>query len=233
LQVWTKGTSMSVVKSLIGSVVGAAVATGIYYGIQQSTGETYIWFPLVTGALTGIVARVLGGSTSNAASFVCGAFAALIAAIAIFGVDLGPKFMEINYSERGKIAKNELMEDPAKLVTPVSPGKVSTPTDEAGSSDKSEGTDNTEDESGSEDAKVPFDAKKDFADRSRMPDEAKEAEAAAGAAGATAGAAALPKKQDSWVNQYLPYIFNGIGILFAYQIARGFGPATPKTGKDA
>ncbi len=217
---------MSVVKSLIGSVVGAAVATGIYYVIQQSTGETYIWFPLVTGALTGIVARVLGGSTSNAASFVCGAFAALIAGIAIFGVDLGPKLMEMN-ADRGPVAKGELMKDPAKLVKSNIPPAAST-TEEKGA-DNSDETDGTS----SADANVPFDANKDFADRSRMPDEAKEAEAAAGAAGATAGAGALPKKQDSWVNQYLPYIFNGIGILFAYQIARGFGPATPKNGKDS
>ena len=230
---------MSVVKSLVGSVVGAAIATGIYYGIQQSTGETYVWFPLVTGALTGIVARVLGGPTSNAASFVCGALAALIAGVAIFGVDLGPKFMAMN-AERGPIAKSELLEDPANLVKGVGAGNVSPNKNEesddenteADSKDESEEADNKDSGSGvEENSDVPTDLSAEMADRSRVPEEAKRAEAAA--AGAVSNAGALPKKTDTWVSQYLPYIFNGIGILFAYQIARGFGSSKPADGKNS
>ena len=220
---------MSVVKSLIGSVVGAAVASGIYYGIQQSTGETFVWFPLVTGALTGIVARVLGGSTSNAASFVCGALAALIAGIAIFGVDLGPKFMAIN-SEQGPVVESELMKNPEKFVKPNFDPKDSETEGQAASdlkTDADSGSDAATGGAGNAGESSP----QDIVDRGTMPEEARLAEKAAG--GATAGASALPKKRDSWISKYLPYIFNGIGILFAYQIARGFGPATPKDGKAA
>ncbi len=227
---------MSVVKSLVGSVIGAAIATGIYYGIHQSTGETYVWFPLVTGALTGIVARVLGGQTSNVASFVCGALAALIAGVAIFGVDLGPKFMAMN-AERGPIADSELLDDPAELIKDRGAGKtLPAENDESDKENAETGSTDESDEKDSEsasegDADVPASVGAEMADRSRVPEQAKRAEAAA--AGAVSNASAPPKKADTWVSQYLPYIFNGIGILFAYQIARGFGSSKPADGKNS
>lgn len=80
---------MGVVKSLIGSIVGAAVALGIYYGIKQSTGDTYIWFPLVIGVFVGIAARIAAGSSlSSGSRVVVGAVAAIIAGLAMFGPDV-------------------------------------------------------------------------------------------------------------------------------------------------
>ena len=80
---------MGVVKSLIGSVIGAAVAIGIYYGIKQSTGDTYVWFPLIIGLIVGITTRIAsGGSLSAGSRVVAGALAALVAGLAMFGPDI-------------------------------------------------------------------------------------------------------------------------------------------------
>ena len=69
-----------IVKSLIGSIVGAAVALGIYYGIKQSTGETYVWFPLIIGLIVGIATRMAAGSSiSGGSRVVAGALAAIVA----------------------------------------------------------------------------------------------------------------------------------------------------------
>ena len=210
---------MSIVKSLVGSVIGAGVGTAIYYGIQQSTGESYVWFPLVTGALTGIVARMFGGASSNAASFVCGALAALVAGIATFGVDLGPKFMEMN-AERGPVAQNELMPDADKYVKQPPPApEGSEPGEGETDGDAADG------DSDSENSNVPANQAEEIAERSKVPEGAQEA---ANAAGPGAAAGAIQRKEETWVDLYLPYIFNGIGMLFAYQLARGFGPGTPK-----
>ena len=85
---------MNVVKSLVGSLIGAAIGIGIYFAIKQSTGEAYIWFPIVIGALIGLFGNFLySKNCSNGVRFMCGALAAIVAFVAVFGVDLAPSLM--------------------------------------------------------------------------------------------------------------------------------------------
>ncbi len=114
---------MGVVKSIIGSLIGAAVGVGIYYGIKQTTEQTYIWFPLVIGVLTGIAARMFAGSSRwNSGRFIAGAFAGLIAGAAILGIEFAPSFLA-KQNEFGPIELNERLKSdvPAKQPAKVEP----------------------------------------------------------------------------------------------------------------
>ena len=119
---------MGVVKSIIGSLIGAAVGVGLYYGIKQTTEQTYIWFPLVIGVLTGIAARLVAGTCcSNSGRFISGAFAGLIAGAAILGIDFAPTYFATP-DEFGPIELKDRLnnESPAKQ-----PANVEPPTDQA------------------------------------------------------------------------------------------------------
>ena len=110
---------MGVVKSIIGSLIGAAVGVGIYYGIKQTTGQTYIWFPLVIGVLTGIAARMFAGSSrSNSGRFIAGAFAGLIAGAAILGIEFAPTILA-KQNEFGPIELKERLKSDAAAKQPA------------------------------------------------------------------------------------------------------------------
>ncbi len=235
---------MSVVKSLVGGVIGAGIATGIYYAIKISTGETYVWFPLITGILSGVGARALRGpSTSNAAAYMSGALAGLIAGVAIFGVEIGPALM-VKDADTGPLAirSSSTPEQDAENTEPEAAdkepgagdaelkaadgGENQEPAKEAAESSE---TGDVESADKSTDTEDRFDPKADSQNRAAAGKEAADAESAEVASDAATAAEMEQKK--AWYDEYLIYFFGGIGILLAYQITRGFGNATPKSAK--
>ena len=247
---------MNVIKSLFGSIFGAAIGVGIYFAIKQSTGETYVWFPLVIGALTGIVANFLyTKSCGNGTRYVCGALAAIVAGVAVFGVDLIPKLMTekadygpLDISQRVASRDKDAGEENEDSGT----GETSSGDETAqGDADDSQGTGTetndseagSDTESDSDDAGPDAEGSSDPAESEDGSDDGnRESGERASSRGAPPGAgsgsepaaakrfAELIKKSshESWWDAYLPFIMNGLGILLAYQFARGFGSA-PKT----
>ncbi len=105
---------MNLVKSVIGSLIGAAIGVAAHFGIQEAMGQTWIWFPLVIGAVTGIVTLLVGGrSNSNSGRYACGALAGLIAGAGILGADLVPTLLTKN-GEYGPIEASDLQQPSTK-----------------------------------------------------------------------------------------------------------------------
>lgn len=267
---------MGIVKSLIGSLIGAAVGVGIYYGIKQSTEQTYIWFPLVIGVLTGIAARLFAGSLiSDSGRFVSGAVAGLIAAAAILGIDFLPtllakpnEFGPIELKDRMKFdaplkqddkvdlkADQDAADDSDKV---KSDGEERSddrqePSDDApdvaANDDEGNATDQVEqgdvNDQGDDDSSQENDRNADEGDAGKIVssrpgdstnpesrDQSRSAQNVPNNSDAnTKRFADLIKKQShqSWYNFVMPHVFTGLGILVAYQIARGFGSGKPKS----
>lgn len=264
---------MGVVKSIFGSLIGAVVGVGIYYVIKQTTDQTYIWFPLVIGVLTGIAARMFAGSLgSNSDRLISGAFAGLIAGAAILGIEFAPTILA-KQNEFGPIELDERLNSEAAAMQ-TAKAEPKTDPDAADESDqmKIAGDDQRSDDVA--DAATD-DNKNDAADQVE-PDDAREpnagsasqesdrvsddqvADDAVGTTPATPGDSTIPESRDqsrtpqnlpvnsetdskrlkdlirkqshqTWYNFVMPYVFTGLGMLVAYQIARGFGSANPKS----
>lgn len=219
---------MNVFKSLFGSLIGAAIGIGIYFAIKQSTGETYIWFPIVIGALIGMFGNFFYSKPcSNGVRFVCGALAAIVAFLAVFGVDLGPTLLAGN-GEHGPIDLSDRMQL-------VSNDGVSEKNPDG--SDAKAGESEGQPQEGSE---TSADGEKQESEEGAAGSGTTETSAADGFKDRGLGQTALPSspgdpqrfaelikksKNKSWLETYLPYLMNGIGMLLAYQFARGFGSA--------
>ena len=147
---------MGISKSLIGSVIGAAVAIGIHYAIKQSTGESYIWFPMVVGLIVGIASRVVaGGSLSSGSRVTAGALAAIVAGVAIFTPDFlnsfsgSAEYGPIEDKDRlvnASIDKSDDKDDSGSAADKGSDSKTtqgdSEPADREGSDNKDAGSEN-------------------------------------------------------------------------------------------
>lgn len=157
---------MGVVKSLIGSIVGAAVAVGIYYGIKQSTGETYVWFPLIIGLIVGITTRIASGSSlTGGTRVVAGALAAIVAGCAMFGPDVvesmgktefGPIQSSSDRLVNATIAKSDVDDendsDDQGTADTSDPDDDTASDDQTGSDQPDEGEESSDDSEGQDDA---------------------------------------------------------------------------------
>lgn len=219
---------MSVFKSIFGSLIGAAAAIGVYFVLKLHVGETYAWFPIVTGILTGLVASTFAGKDRNTgARFVCGAFSAAIAAVAIFGIDFLPS---INGQETGEFGP---------LLNRATTRVVAQDDDHAPDED---GADSDGDSAEAGDAAAEAASDEEGGGQTSEEKASSHGSYSRGGAPGAPGAESDPatakrfaemikkKSHESWMKTWLPYVFSGIGIFCAYQLARGFGPVTPAAG---
>ena len=72
---------MSILKAFVGGLVGAVIATVVLMVLRDGSLRGYEWFPLVTGLLTGLGARLLAGSMRW--SLTTGIVAAVVSMAAI------------------------------------------------------------------------------------------------------------------------------------------------------
>lgn len=239
---------MGVLKSLIGSVIGAAIATVIYYFLKPQNETSTLWFPVLAGGLTGLVAGILGGrERDNQARLVSGIVSAVVAIITMFGADivltrvdssqLAKKFPP-RVSERKVLDKEttpksiddteKAASDPEK--TPEEKTDIAEGEDSSGEKPEVAGTDQKTDEGtkGTEPTPDSTESKPPTADgEGSVADiEARRAgrpTAADSAADRELGAKMLAElKRKQQINYWLQLIMPGIGILLAYQLSRGF-----------
>lgn len=78
---------MNLGKTLVGGIIGAAIAIAIYTVLKTQMHLEASWFPIVTGLLTGLGVRQAHKSLSNNVSYMRGAVAGIIAALAILGAE--------------------------------------------------------------------------------------------------------------------------------------------------
>ena len=251
---------MGIVKSLVGSIVGAAIALGIHYAIKQSTGESYVWFPLIIGLIVGILTRILAGnSLSTGSRVIAGGFAALIAGVAMFAPDIvnslkaPTEFGPIAVKSRlvnASIAKHETEGSSDKKVEGSEDKGTGSGTTTAASTESPEPSDTEldkevmSDSDGGEEAQptnnsdAGSDAKTEKTER-QMPAQTLTNDRSRGAASsATSGGAADEKfadlikksKHESWLETFLPIIFSGIGMVMAYVIGQSGVAPEPPKG---
>ena len=72
---------MTIVKALIGGLVGAVLATVALMYLRDGSLRGYEWFPIITGLLTGLGAKVLAAGRGG---YLSGAIAAAVALLAMF-----------------------------------------------------------------------------------------------------------------------------------------------------
>ena len=213
---------MSLGKTIVGGLVGAVVAVGAYWAIRQTTGESYVWFPLVTGALTGIGARLISGSPGSYAS---GAVAGLIALLGMVCIEFIPVVAPPDTTKTPAVSSRAMNQDrsapDSKATTDerlINQGNASRAEAEAG---------RTGEETG------------DAADQGTEDQAADSAAATTESADSPAASAAQETQtpassgDDQWTQLLIQLACSGIGILLAYQITRGFGPAAGKTAAKA
>ena len=235
-------------KSIIGSIAGAAVGLGIHYGIKESTGDTYIWFPVVIGVLTGLLARMVSDKDAgNASRYVAGFFAAVISLLAIFGIDYVDALAKTKDTDFGPLpSRISQKADDGEDQDSVDQSDDATADSAADDSTETEGSDSTETASGdSSDAGDPEGGAEDKSDDAVASDRSERStppvdsfdrrssdepvDPAAVEKAKERFAELIGKKaHESWYDVYLPYIFSAVGALMAYQLARGFGSAPVK-----
>lgn len=206
---------MNVLKSLIGSVVGAALATMIHHFARPSASEPILWFPIVTGILTGLAGGVLGGKNrGNGGRLASGVLSALVAGGAIFGGDVVTS-LTAKPGDYGPITREQLTAQPA-----TSPEVASTTNESSdAASDATASSDTT--------TEIPV----EVVDPANVPSDTQDiagqlAERSGEAPGSQPGQMYAEQSgqpaEASLLDKLLPFIFPGLGILLAYQFARGF-----------
>lgn len=229
---------MNVFKSLCGSLVGVAIATTIYFFVKPENVNSTYWFPVLAGILSGLGAGMLGGSNrSNVARIVSGGLAAAVAGITMIGVDVAPALLNnsdgrlaapASRDVSGKLpsakeervtetAKENVGADKVEVADGKSSGSSDTAATDAGSQTDSS-ADKPEPVSDSE-KKLANDFGADRADR------ADDAQSRGQLSGQSSGfgeeALAEIQRKRKW-DRWLQVIMPAIGILLAYQFARGF-----------
>jgi hypothetical protein len=206
---------MNVLKSLIGSVVGAALATVIHHFARPSASEPILWFPIVTGILTGLAGGVLGGKArGNGGRLASGVLSALVAGGAIFGGDVVTS-LTAKPGDYGPITPEQLTAQPA-----TSPEVASTTNESSdAASDATASSDTT--------TEIPV----EMVDPANVASDTQDiagqlAERSGEAPGSQPGQMYAEQSgqpaEASLLDKLLPFIFPGLGILLAYQFARGF-----------
>jgi len=130
-------------KILIGSLVGAILATLVFcylkvYLISIEKVDLLIWFPIFTGILTGLMARWIGGPLmENSKRVVTGSIAALLAAAAMFGHEVGPPLWDAWTVNQSPIKTSEVTAKPILVVEPLSESSPNADSNEAEADDRS------------------------------------------------------------------------------------------------
>lgn len=112
---------MNLGKTLVGGIIGAAIAIAIYTVLKTQMLLDASWFPIVTGLLTGLGVRQAHKSLTNNVSYMRGAVAGIIAALAILGAE--------------EVVKLVLTSDTSKTIAqapPVAPEDDEVDVEEAG-----------------------------------------------------------------------------------------------------
>ena len=78
---------MNLCKTLVGFIFNDAIAIAIYTVLKTQMLLDASWFPIVTGLLTGLGVRQAHKSLTNNVSYMRGAVAGIIAALAILGAE--------------------------------------------------------------------------------------------------------------------------------------------------
>lgn len=199
---------MSIVKALIGGLIGAVIAIVVLMVLRDGDMRGYEWFPLVTGLLTGLGARLLTGGAGR--SLLTGIVAALVAMVAILAGDDLLQLVKNSSSDLGPIAQEDLIQtaDMPKA-EPAGDEKAMDDSTEDGSEDS---------DAGESDGDAAVDAARE---RARSA----EADARAGIiSGNDMMGNMPPAKRPKTLKDFLPYIFSGLGVLIAYQLGRGTPP---------
>jgi mannitol-specific phosphotransferase system IIBC component len=233
---------VNVLKSLMGSLIGAAIATVIYYFLKPQNETSTLWFPILAGASTGLVAGIFGGrSRGSIARLISGVASAAVAIITMFGADVvfsrleTPKIsqqLSAKIAEQGRSEKDDAPKaagDTEATATDVQ-NKVEENADETigevSSGDKSEQA--GADQKADDDAKA-VEANRDASDSKQVEGGStgirglSDKQPVPSAAEIELGAKMLAEmERKRKINYWLQLIMPGIGILLAYQFARGF-----------
>lgn len=202
---------MSILKALIGGLIGAVLATVALMYLRDGSMRGYEWFPLVTGLLTGLGARLLTGSVGR--SLATGAVAAIVSLIAILAGDELVEIWKLRNMDLGPVAG---MENRA----PQPPAAANS--DDESATDEGDSADGESDDGESEEGDAPVDAEAEAA-----KEKARQNEAAARSNMSATRDDIIgdlpPAKRPKSLRDFLPYIFSGLGVLIAYQLGRGGG----------
>ena len=206
---------MGIVKAFIGGLIGAVIATVVLMVLRDGSMRGYEWFPLVTGLLTGLGARLLAGGMGR--SLATGVVAAVLSMLAILSGDELPQILKMRSTgDLGPI--QQVVQREAAM------SKVKA----AGDSEEAEGSAAKESEASAspEDNADETEAAEPAADPGvAAVQERGQSREAAARAGLTSGSSLPPVKRPKTMKEFLPFIFSGLGVLIAYQLGRGTPPA--------
>lgn len=235
---------MSLLKTLIGSIVGAAIATAIYFVVKSYVFEPdqgkdlLVWFPIVTGILTGLLARSFGGPLlANSSRVLVGATAAFIAAAAMFGHEIGPPLINAWTVDVSPIRPGEVTARPRANASPSesSPDAVAEVVETDDSNATEEGDAAVSEEAPEDRPRKPpalvgvsmeGDVERGGGDdlREVMPGRGSLPTGPIGGGDSRATIETLTTIAESTeppptkFQQYLPYVVYAIGVLLAFQI---------------
>ena len=221
---------MNVIKIIIGGLIGAVIAVVILnFLMMRQTADKLIWFPVVTGFLTGMGAMILGGKRNGMNGLLAGVSAAIIALVAIMmGNDVLLLFKQQSANFEPLISEAGIetaikAEDAAKAEKAENASESETPT-----AIESEGDESDADEIASnekeEDEEAVGDATEEGSDANVVSVRDKEGD---GSKPDSGHMDKMKSKSHKPIN-YAKYIFSGLGVLIAYQLGRGFGSKTPR-----
>lgn len=231
---------MSIVKTLTGSMVGAIIAIGLFfllrnYVLGSEQLGLLIWFPILTGLLTGAAARFFSGPLApNGSRILPGTIAALISAVAIFGHEILPPLVDAWSLDHSPIRPEEVTARPRVTGDTGNAADLaqSTETDAAGDAqeesregDPSDST--SQGDSGEASNDQDFDPAVDaqlrdqLMRRSANPDDP-DAGVVLGQDPTNLMPILAEDKDPTLIKQIFPYLMYGIGILLAFQLAVSF-----------
>lgn len=240
---------MNLIKAIIGGLIGAAIGIVLLYFLKGGKVHGYEWFPIVTGLLTGLGAKALLGSTvtAKATSYLTGAAAAVIAALAILSTDELVMLVRNQSMDMGPAIAQQSLEELKQPIVEDDPA-TRPPSDEADSDNaddtESESEGQTDDGSNSEDGDSEATTEtgdesdedagdSDSADETATTDDdesaaddGSEVDRSALEAANTPrltptrdGVANSKRKKMGW-KQIAPYVFSILGVLCAYQLGK-------------
>lgn len=186
---------MSILKAFVGGLVGAVIATVVLMVLRDGSLRGYEWFPLVTGLLTGLGARLLAGSMRW--SLTTGIVAAVVSMAAILLSDDLIELMKMRSSNLGILA------------TVVQRESIATQKVEAAANEHENG------ESADDSTDIGAVA----------AGNSEKAAARSGIVSGVAANNRLLDIRPKKLKDYLPYIFSGLGVLIAYNVGRSTLPA--------
>ena len=232
---------MGFIKAIVGGLIGAIIAIVVLAYLPGRVPSNYLWYPLVTGLLTGLGVRLACGSKSHVSAYLTGGVAALIALFAILqGDEIIAKTGIGNTQLAPAVARSQPKGGPPSVTAKNDSNEAGDPLDDsAGSEPESTGDDDKADDDKADDDK----ADDDKADDDKADDEGADDEGAALVSDenpapvvrdnvvmddATTPVGRRASKL-SW-RTIAPFLFAGLGVLLAYEL--GKVPASPREKRE-